>query len=128
MLSFPAQFRVKDFANFYTYDENMPLEAEEELIEEGSSHRIFKVYFRSVNNERVPALISIPSTGTPPYPCLIMLHGYGGSKGDMKNLAKFAAENGYAIIAIDAQFHGERSQPGKTLYSTNLTQSRDGII
>jgi len=127
-ISSSSQEEQKDFTKFYTYDKGMPLEAEETLIEEGNGYRLFKVYFRSVNNERVPALISVPSTGTPPYPCLVMLHGYGGSKEDMKDLAKFAAENGYAIIAIDAQFHGERKQPGKALYSTNLTESRDGII
>jgi len=127
-ISSSVQEEQRDFAKFYTYDRGMPLEAEEALIEEGSGYRIFKVYFRSVNNERVPALISIPSAGKPPYPCLIMLHGYGGRKEDMKDFAKFAAENGYAIAAIDAQYHGERKQPGKALYSTNLTESRDGVV
>jgi len=58
----------------------------------------------------------------------VFLHGYGGSKEDMLSFAGLIAAEGYAIIAIDAEFHGERREEGKALYSPNLEESRNGII
>lgn len=123
-----APARTEDPVKLYEYDRSLSLEAEEELVEKRNGYKLYKVRFNSVNEERVPALLAVPLRGSPPYPCIVMLHGYGGSKEDMLDFASLAAENGYAMMAIDAQFHGERKRPGKALYSINMTRTRDGII
>lgn len=117
----------EDFSRFYAYDKTIPLNPVEELVRDEGVCKIFKVYFNSVNNERVPALVSIPS-GQGKHPCVVFLHGYGGSKEDILSFASLVAAEGYAVISIDAVFHGERRKEGKALYSPNLEESRNGII
>jgi len=117
----------EDFSGFYDYDKSIPLNATEELIRDEGVCKIYRVYFNSVNGERVPSLISIPS-GSGRFPCIVFLHGYGGSKEDMLSFAGLIAAEGYAVIAIDAEFHGERREEGKALYSPNLEESRNAII
>ena len=117
----------RDLLKFYEYDRSMPLNVSEEVYIEGSNYIIYKVYFDSANGERVPALLSIPK-GEGKFPCIIFLHGYGGSKEDVLSFAGLAASSGYALIAIDAEYHGERREEGKALYSTDLEDSRRGII
>lgn len=117
----------EDFSEFYVYDKSIPLNATEELIRDEGVCKIYRVYFNSVNGERVPSLVSIP-TGSGRFQCIVFLHGYGGSKEDMLSFAGLIAAEGYAIISIDAEFHGERMEEGKALYSPNLEESRMGII
>jgi len=117
----------KDFSSSYMYDKSLPLNAEEEVITDEDSYIVYKVYIDSVNRERVPALLSVPK-GKQKGPCIVFLHGYGGSKEDILSIAGRAASEEYALIAIDAEFHGERQEEGKALYSPNLDESRNGII
>jgi len=112
---------------YYEYDKTLPLNLCEEVVEENGDYRLIKVYFDSVNNERVPALLLLPKAGGR-IPCIVFLHGYGGSKDDIRGAAKLVAREGYALIAIDAVYHGERKVPGRELYSPNLNESINGII
>ncbi|MFQ6095365.1 MAG: alpha/beta hydrolase family protein [Candidatus Bathyarchaeia archaeon] len=116
-----------DFSSFYAYDRSLSLNAAEDLIVDEDTYKVYKVYFDSVNGERVPALLSIPE-GRENIPCIVFLHGYGGSKEDILSTAGPIAAEAYAIMAIDAEFHGERMEKGKELYSKNLNESRNGII
>ncbi|MBS7654238.1 MAG: acetylxylan esterase [Candidatus Bathyarchaeia archaeon] len=88
---------------YYNYDGNLPLNVYEEVIEERSDHKNLKVYFDSVNGERVPGLLSIPRKEGR-VPCIVFLHGYGGSKEDIIEATGFVAKEGYAIMAIDAKY------------------------
>ncbi|MEM3747965.1 MAG: acetylxylan esterase [Thermoproteota archaeon] len=126
-LAIPDYLAEDDFSEFYAYDRSIPLNPVEELVRDEGVCKIFKVYFNSVNGERVPALISIPS-GQGKHPCIVFLHGYGGSKEDIMSFASLVAAEGYAVISIDAEFHGERREEGKALYSLNLEESRNGIV
>ncbi|RLE99337.1 MAG: hypothetical protein DRJ57_02460 [Thermoprotei archaeon] len=117
-----------ELVKYYEYDSSEPLNPEIAKVREEDSFTIYKVYYDSVNNVRVPALLIVPKIGKPPYPCIVFLHGYGGSKEDAILLARVAAPRGYAIFSIDAAYHGERSVPGKELYSKDLEDSRRGII
>ena len=117
----------EDYLKFYDYDRSMPLNVNETLLEEKENYKAYKVYFDSVNGERVPAIFIIPK-GEGPYPCIVFLHGYGGSKEGVLEAAGLIAGEGYAIIAIDAEYHGERREEGRALYSTDLNDSRRGII
>ena len=62
---------------------------------------------------------SLPRRQTPPFPCIIGMHGFTGSKGewfDMDlytkggNLVKRLLSEGYAIFSADGVLHGERHQ------------------
>ncbi|MEM1606528.1 MAG: alpha/beta fold hydrolase [Candidatus Bathyarchaeia archaeon] len=117
----------EDLRKYYNYDKTMPLRASEEIIREEEGYKVIKVYFDSINGERVPALLSLPKSDGK-VPCVIFLHGYGGSKEDILQVAGLVAREGYALIAIDAAYHGERKVPGKELYSPNITESMRGII
>ncbi|MBO3802766.1 MAG: acetylxylan esterase, partial [Candidatus Brockarchaeota archaeon] len=127
-LALPRGTLGEDYASYYDYDPSAPLNSDVRIARDEPKYTLLKVYFDSVNGERVPALLSMPKGGGGPFPCILFLHGYGGEKEDIIPLAEFVAEAGYAVIAIDAQYHGERRKPGVELYSTNMTRSRDGFI
>ncbi len=117
----------QDFRAYYEYDKSLPLNVHEEVIENKSDYIIIKVYFDSVNNEMVPGLLVLPKREGK-VPCIIFLHGYGGSKDDVRGAAGLVAREGYAIMAIDAEYHGERKEEGKELYSPDINDSVRGII
>jgi len=117
-----------ELLRYYEYDRSLPLNPEIAKADEGENLVVYRVYYESVNGVRVPALLAVPRTRAPPYPCIVFLHGYGGRKEDALELASIAAPLGYAVFAIDAVYHGERSVPGRQLYSPDLEDSRRGII
>ena len=120
-------FRTKGLEEYYVYDKTIPLEVEASVTER-FGYNEYQLTYTSVNKEKVPALFLVPKTGIPPYPCLIYMHGHGGSKDDMKQLATFAVALGYAAFAIDAQYHGERQQPEKDIFAANAIESRNSIV
>jgi len=113
---------------YYEYNTDMPLNPKIQKIDEKKNYIQYKVYYTSINNQTVPALLFIPKTDTPPYPCIIFLHGYGGKKEDAALLAKEVTSQGYAVFSIDAPLHGERRQPGKQLYSPDINATKQGFI
>lgn len=125
--SYKSERNGEDYLRYYNYDKSMPLNATMTLIEDGNGYKVFKVYFNSINNERVPAILILPE-GEGPFPCIVFLHGYGGKKENILSAVSLASREGYALISIDAEYHGERREEGKALYSTNLTDSRRAII
>lgn len=99
---------------FYDYDHNLPLESELTPLPETSFSQPFHLVFRSVNEQRVTALYSLPKIGRPPYPVIIFLHGIGDFKSrDYMQLGdSLFCRAGYAVLRIDIQYHGERKIPG----------------
>jgi len=79
-------------------------------------------------SERVPVLIVRPKLekGDPvKRPAMILLHGTGGSKEGMRAyLDAFAAE-GFVAVAIDARYHGDRSngKKGSERYVNAITDA-----
>jgi dienelactone hydrolase len=73
-----------------------------------------KLTYKSENGQTVPALLFIPTTATvdKPVPCVILLHGLGGSKEQMAPVARALAPLGYASLAIDEASQGERATQG----------------
>lgn len=118
---------LEDYLALYDYDRNLPLNVDERLIADTGTYRLYKVYFDSVNYVRVPALLMIPKT-VDRAPCIVFLHGYGGSKEDALAVADIAAAEGYAFISIDAVYHGERRVEGRALYSTDINDTIRGFI
>jgi len=117
----------QDFLKYYDYNQTLHLNVSEKVIKDENGYKILKVYFNSVNGERVPGLLSLPKKEGK-VPCIVFLHGYGGKKEDILIAAELVAKEGYAIMAIDAEYHGERKEEGKELYSPNITDSVKGII
>lgn len=56
-------------------------------------------------------LLTLPSTGSPPYPVVLLQHGFGGDNGIVLDLGPGLAERGLASIGINAVSHGTRGNP-----------------
>jgi len=86
-----------------------------------------RLTYKSTNGETVPALLFIPTTATAakPVPCVILLHGLGGSKETMAPVARLLGGLGYASLAIDEYGQGERTTPN---VNTTDTAHLTGLI
>ncbi len=73
--------------------------------------RMTRFAYASVNSLRVPALLFVPrsASASHPVPCVIVLHGLGGSKELMAGFCRALAAQGYASLAIDLYGQGERA-------------------
>ena len=102
---------------FYQYDRDIPLdEAVVETMDEEQYVRE-KIVFKGARDFRVPGYLAIPKAGTPPYPCVLQIHGMTLSKEDFWRsdsyhrghlLTPALLKEGIAVLALDAQYHGER--------------------
>lgn len=111
----PEAFEV--MRHFFEYDRDIPLEArivgrveEQEYVRE-------KIVLRGPLDSRVPGYLAIPTNGSAPYPCVLLLHGIGSSKEDWWDddsfpsggrLARNLLAAGFAVLTLDAEYHGER--------------------
>ncbi len=104
-------------AQVYEYDGTIPLE--DRIVEKAEKEGLMreKVVFRGAQGFLVPAYLQLPPHGTVPYPCVLLLHGWSGSKEDWwrdgnyisgGNVRRALADAGFAIMALDAQCHGDR--------------------
>lgn len=110
------------------YDQQLPLDASRTLIAEEGDLTSWRVEFSTAHNKRVPALLIEPKGALGPLPVLVFMHGHGGQKEDLLPLAPALAPFGYALLAFDAEYHGERQREGFNVYSTNVYASRDALI
>ena len=101
----------------YDYDRTIPLEARivEKAEREGTVRE--KIVFRGVQGFLVPGYLEMPAEKNSALPCVLLLHGWSGSKdhfwkdggyisGGEVRRGLLAA--GYAVLALDAQCHGDR--------------------
>jgi len=102
---------------FYDYDSEIPLEARVVALKETRTSVRRKIVFRSARSFLVPGYLECPKAVEPPYPCVLLLHGWSGSKEDWwedgnyvsgGNARKALLVKGYAVFALDAQGHGDR--------------------
>jgi hypothetical protein len=98
--------------------------------DERPGHVLHEIEFNSTPGRRIKAIVTIPRTGSPPYPAVICVHGHGGSRyvvHDRSNVYKgFAselAETGYMTIAVDVGQH-EVYEAGRTLMGERLWDVR----
>lgn len=112
-----SEFAFKVMSQFFQYDEGIPLEARVVEKQDTSEYVREKIVFRGVRDSRVPGYIAVPKTGSPPYPCVLQLHGLTASKSVWWDENSFASGGhitngllaaGYAVLSLDAQYHGER--------------------
>lgn len=102
---------------FYDYDASIPLEARVVEVKEFDDAIRRKVVFRGVRGFLVPGYLEIPKTAQPPYPVVLLMHGWSGSKEHWYiddnyisggNARKALLAEGFAVFALDAQGHGDR--------------------
>lgn len=122
---------------FYDYDPALPLNAEltampsqtERLAELRTRYRLV---YDSAHDQRVTAIFTTPRKFAPPYPAVILLAGAGGHKDTdyVRVAADLMSALGYATLSIDAQYHGERSRPGRTgdIHLIDSTTNRDAWV
>jgi hypothetical protein len=90
----------------------VPLDARTLSSEERDGYVFEEVEFASTPGRRIKAVVTVPRTGTGPYPAVVAIHGHGGSRTivhDRTSVYKgFAAElagTGYITIAVDVGQH-----------------------
>ncbi len=68
--------------------------------------------YAAAAGEVVPGIWAKPAEGKGRRPVVIMLHGTGGKKEDMRAQMDLYAKAGFFALAIDGPYHGERAKPG----------------
>jgi len=112
------EFSFQTLSRIYDYDAAAPLNETLEPVPQIQGFDAYKLTYTSANNERVTAWYAVPH-GTGPFPALILLHGYGGSKDDFVQLFPVVVPAGVALLAYDAPLHGERAIPGRSIFDIN---------
>lgn len=122
------------FRLFYEYDREFPLAPEikfqKDIAAEGGVpvHNRSDLTFANNRDERVPAMLWLPRGGKSPYPCVLFLHGLGGAKLIGASFAHELLKAGFATMALDAVYHGERSANRPMIYKTAFYRLRDSTI
>jgi len=103
---------------FYKYDKDIPLAPIVVKQKETEEYSLEKISFKGADELLVPGYFALPKNGTPPYPCILLLHGMTLSKEQWWEadswhkgppLAPKLLKSGFAVLAIDYPLHGERS-------------------
>jgi len=130
--------------DFFVYDPAIPLDARIVDRVEGETSIREKVAFDGPRDSRVPAYLATPSGSAPPYPCVLLLHGIGDSKEAWFEPDSFPSggvlterllASGFAVLALDAEYHGERAAKNDyespivfTLERNWIQRARDMIV
>ena len=103
---------------FFEYDRDIPLDGRI-VLEKTEEHSLrWKLVFRGVQGFLVPGYLEIPKEAGKPYPLVVLLHGWSGGKENWWQENNYISgaemrtallESGYAVLALDASAHGERS-------------------
>ncbi|MEW6202960.1 MAG: alpha/beta fold hydrolase [bacterium] len=117
---YAAQDESGEFLVRYAYKQTLPLNTDEKLVLNEDLFKMYDIYYDSINGERVPATLTVPKKTAPPFPCIIVQHGYGGDREFSKIVTVPLIMSGFATIAIDAEYHGERREKGKDIFSLDL--------
>jgi len=113
---------------FFEYDNSQPLNPDVQFLEKNARYTKYHVFYGSTMGERVPAYLFIPAKGKEPFPCVIIMHGSGGSKEDFGVFYDYLSMRGYAVLAVDAAFHGERKNDAIRAEKADWYQTRNMII
>jgi len=127
-------------AQFFDYDGGLRLSARVVEKTEEKTYTREKIVFTGVHGDRVPGYFAYPTTGDGPYPVVLFLHGFANSKeGPWRDddfergglLTKGLLKSGFATLALDAQYHGERiahndyQHPGAIVVGRQLAKYRE---
>lgn len=112
----------------FGYDKTLPLSPEEKPLRETSAYEVFRVSYRSAHDQRVPALLVLPKKREGKIPCVMLMHGLGGSKDQLSMFFDPLVQAGYACFAVDAFAHGERkSADSLPVFGAYAYATRDAL-
>ncbi|WP_242157081.1 acetylxylan esterase [Aestuariivivens sediminis] len=103
---------------FFEYDRNIPLDAKIVFKDKFEGCDKEKIIFTGINNSKVPAYLIIPNNGEDKYPIVFLVDGIYGSKERWLQddswpkgglVTKVLLAKGFAVMTLDAVYHGERS-------------------
>ncbi|GAA4418322.1 hypothetical protein GCM10023187_51650 [Nibrella viscosa] len=112
----PDAFQV--IRQLYQYDKALPPAVNvvsKQNLPDGTQE---KIIFAGQNNTFVPAYLALPKTGTAPFPIVFLVDGITGSKDRWFQdnnwpkgiqVVKALLQSGFAVMALDAVYHGERT-------------------
>lgn len=104
--------------DFFEYDRQENLNVVETLVEETDQYKKQKIVFDGFRKNRVPGYTATPKQVDGPFPCVLLFHSGIGSKDvwweeesfeSGKLLVDQLLAAGYAVLMLDAQYHGERT-------------------
>ncbi len=116
---------------FFEYDKTIPLEAQIVERKETETTVRWKIVFRGVRGFLAPGYLEIPKEGAAPYPCVLLMHGWSGSKTSWwqddnyisgGNARTALLAEGIAVFALDAQAHGDRIAENDYALVNNLVE------
>jgi len=67
-------------AQFFEHDRDIPLDARVLERHENEAYMREKIVFRGLRQSRIPGYLTLPAHHSPPYACILLAHGMGGSK------------------------------------------------
>jgi len=116
---------------FYDYDASLPLDVEQTELKRTDAFTQYHLWYASAHDQRVSALLTIPAGGGK-HPVIFVQHGYGDSKevDYVQWPTLFLVKEGYAVMSIDAQYHGERKRPHRPqeLFNVRSAETRDAFV
>ena len=124
-------------SHFLRYNNEAPLRAEVIEEEEFEAYTREKLVFTGVQNSRVPAYLAVPNNGAESYPVVMLLDGIYGSKvrwfeeGSWPRGAAVTdalIEEGFAVMALDVRYHGERAAENDYRIPDHSADMRDMIV
>ncbi len=107
---------------FYRHDAKLALDAEEKLLKSDERLDRWRVEFTGMHDHRVPAVLTRPRSAERP-PVAIVLHGVTGSKDAsyVRAMSRMLLEGGFATLAIDSPYHGDRAREDRDPRFHNFT-------
>ncbi len=115
-------------SQLFEYDRGTPLNPTREPMLKNQMYERYHIEYTSTNNQRVPGWLTIPAKGKKPFPCIMVGHGLGGSKQDFDMVYGYFASRGYATLAVDAQYHGERAIKGMDILGRRYYTMREVLM
>jgi uncharacterized protein len=127
----------------FDYDKSQPLNAVVVKVEEREYYTKYHVFYDSTNGERVPAFLYIPRNvrkyseslqadsrsgydkrvielDGPRWPVIFFMHWLQSDKSLADMFAPDWAKYGYAVLAIDGIWKGERAKSGRSILETEI--------
>ncbi|NBB86638.1 MAG: alpha/beta fold hydrolase [Bacteroidetes bacterium] len=124
-------------SQFFGYNHEAPLRADVVAETETDAYTREKIVFTGVANSRVPAYLAMPTTEADAYPVVILIDGIYGAKERWfeddswprgRAVTDRLIAEGFAVMALDVRYHGERAAENDYRISTHWADLRDMIV
>jgi dienelactone hydrolase len=124
-------------SQFLGYNDEAPLRAAVVEEMETDAYTREKIVFTGVENSRVPAYLAIPTTEAEAYPVVILIDGIYGSKERWfeedswprgRAVTDRLIAEGFAVMALDVRYHGERAAENDYRIPNHWADLRDMIV